>query len=146
MVTTMAMTRTSILLGLAGCTAAATGAPTSSVLAGVHGGLWELEGLPTSRAPVKQCIADPLKLAALEHKSGKCTQTILNEAGSTVRVRVQCAGGDFGQASIKLVTPRALRVEVQGIADGAPYGYVVQARNVGPCPAGGGGKPERGRH
>ena len=115
---------------------AALAAATPKALQDVAGGLWELEGLPGSRAPVKQCVADPLKLALVEHKGGKCTETVLGEQGSTVRVSYQCGAAGFGQGSIKHITPRSLRVEVGGISNGAPYGYVVQARRVGDCPKG----------
>lgn len=132
-----------LFAGLAGAAVTAAAAPTA--LAGVGGGLWELDGLPGKKAAFQQCFSDPLKIAMVEHGSAKCTETVLGESGSTVRVSYQCAGGGFGSASIKTITPRSLRVEVQGIADGAPYGYVLQAHNVGPCPGAGGGKPERGR-
>lgn len=110
-------------------------------LEGVSGGLWELDGLPGAKVAPKRCIADPLKIALVEHKGAKCSETVLGEQGSTVRVSYQCGAAGFGQGSIKHITPRALRVEVSGIADGAPYGYVMQARRVGDCPKG----AERGR-
>jgi hypothetical protein len=119
---------------------AAVAAATPKALQDVAGGLWELDGLPTSRAPVRQCVPDPMKLALLEHKGAKCTETVLGEQGSTVRVSYQCGAAGFGQGSIKHITPRSLRVEVTGISNSAPYGYVVQARRVGDCPKG----PERG--
>ena len=140
----MAMGRKMILfVAVAGAAIAASAAP--ATLAGVSGGLWELEGIPGKKAPEKMCFADPLKIAAVEHGAAKCTVTVLGHTGSTTKVSYQCAGGGFGQASIKTITPRSLRVEVQGISDGAPYGYVIQARNTGPCPGAGGGKQERGR-
>jgi len=134
---------TTLFLGLAGMAMAVSAAP--AAISGVSGGLWELEGIPGKKAAVKQCFADPLKIATVEHGSAKCTVTVLGESGSTTRISFQCAGGGFGNASIKTITPRSLRIEVQGISDGAPYGYVMQAHNSGPCPAPAGNKQERGR-
>ena len=39
-----------------------------------------------------------------------------------------CAGGGFGQSKITVLTPRSVRIETQGIADHAPFNYVVQAQ------------------
>lgn len=143
----MTMSRSILLatgaLGLFGAAAALAG---PKALAQVEGGLWEVTGQQGKKAPVRQCVADPLKLVELDHPGAKCTETVLEDKGTTVRLSLQCSGGGFGQASIKAVTPRNLRVEVQGIADGAPYGHTLQARRVGPCPAGPTGRPERGAH
>jgi len=139
----MAMARKlTLFAALAGMAVAVSAAPVA--LKGVSGGLWELEGIPGKNGAVQQCFADPLKIATVEHGSAKCNVTLLGESGSTIRLSYQCAGGGFGQASIKTITPRSLRVEVQGINDGAPYGYVLQAHNTGPCPGAGGGTQERG--
>lgn len=116
--------------------AAAFAATTPKALDGVAGGLWELEGLPGVRGSVQQCVADPLKLVLAEHKGAKCSETVLGEQGSTVRLSYQCGAAGFGQGNIKHITPRSLRVEATGIANGAPYGFVVQARRVGDCPKG----------
>lgn len=138
----MSMSTPRLLIGalLAAACAAAAAAVQPKALADVAGGLWELEGLPGVKSSIRQCVADPIKLITVEHKGAKCTETVLGEQGSTVRISYQCGAAGFGQGSIKQITPRSLRVEVTGIADGAPYGYVVQARRVSECPKG----PERG--
>ena len=127
-----------LALGLGGGVLAAA-AP--KALEGVSGGLWELAGVPGHKAPVQRCIADPTALMTLEHSGAKCSQTVLGEQGATVRLSSQCGAAGFGQGTIKQLTPRTLRVEATGIANGAPFTYVVQARRLGDCPKG----PERGR-
>lgn len=139
------MTTTKRFLFLAGSLsvlsgAAAYAAAAPKALDGVAGGLWELEGLPGTKNSVRQCFADPLRIALVEHKGAPCAESVLGESGSTVRVSYQCGAAGFGQGSIKQITPRSLRIEVTGISGGAPYGYVVQARRAGDCPKG----PERG--
>jgi hypothetical protein len=135
----------SLILFLTAATAAAAAVAAPTALAGIEGGLWEVSGMTGAKAPVQQCVADPVKLAALDHPGARCTETVLDHSATGARVSMQCAGGGFGQATIKVVTPRNLKIEVQGIADGAPYSHTLQARRIGPCPAGG-GKPERGSH
>ena len=134
----MTKSRTTFLIGaaLAAGIAAAAGwaAHTPKSLAGVAGGLWELSGVPSAKAPVKQCVANPVELAFVEHQTAGCTHLVLGDAGDLLRLSYKCSGGGFGQATIKTLTPRSLRVEVQGISSGAPYGYVMQAHRVGDCP------------
>lgn len=144
------MNRT-IILGLTGAAAAliasggAGALPAVKALAGIAGGLWEVDGVPGHRAPIRTCVAEPLQLAYVEHGKAKCTPTILGDSPPNLRLSYQCTGGGFGQASVKAITPRSLRLDVQGIADGAPYNYVMQARRIGDCPAVvTPGKPERG--
>ncbi|MEO7865429.1 MAG: hypothetical protein ABIR63_06140 [Sphingomicrobium sp.] len=108
-------------------------AQSSKALDGVAGGLWELNGMPGTKSPVRQCIADPVDLAFIEHQAAGCSHLVLGDSGDELRVSFKCSGEGFGQSSIKQVTPRSLRVDVQGIADGGPYAYVLQAHRVGEC-------------
>ena len=134
----MTKSRLTFLAGaaLAAGTAAAGGwaAQAPKSLAGVAGGLWELSGVPGSKAPVKQCVANPVELAFVEHQTAGCTHLVLGDAGDLLRLSYTCKGGGFGQATIKTLTPRSLRVEVQGISGGAPYGFVMQAHRIDDCP------------
>jgi len=140
----MPMTRLTLLLAAAlaplAAGAGAVAADMPKALAGVAGGLWELSGIPGAKASAKQCVADPVDLAFVEHKAAECSHQILADSGDTLRLSYRCSGAGFGQATIKVVTPRSLRVDVQGIADGAPYAYVMQAHRLGDC----GVKVERG--
>lgn len=117
-------------------TSAGWAAQSPRSLSGVAGGLWELSGVPRSKAPVKQCVTNPVELAFVEHEAPGCTHTVLGDAGDLLRLSYQCKSGGFGQATIKTLTPRSLRVDVQGIAGGGPYAYVMQAHRVGDCTGG----------
>lgn len=129
-------------VAMAPIAAAAFAAETTPSLTGVAGGLWELSGVPGSKAAVKQCVADPVELAYAEHHGAVCTHQVLSDSGDILRIGYQCGAGGYGQATIKAVTPRSLRVDVQGIAAGGPYAYVMQAHRAGDCPV----KVERGGH
>ena len=105
-----------------------------SVLSQIRGGLWEISGSRGAPA-TRLCIAHPPILAQVEHRNARCTRTILRNDSATAIIEYRCAGGGFGHSRITMITPRSVRIETQGISDGAPFGYVAQARRVGNCPA-----------
>ena len=102
-----------------------------SVLAGVNGGLWEVSG---QGAPVRLCLADPLLLAAYEHRSTRCTRSVIRSDGQSAVVSYSCSGGGFGHSELSVLTPRSLQIDTQGILGGEPYNYVLDARRLGDCP------------
>lgn len=115
------------LLGLG-----AAGAPI--VLSQVQGGLWELSGAPGAKAPVRVCVADVAALARFEHRGRNCQSRILKSSGSSTEIDYNCGFGGFGHSEVAMITPRSLRIDTQGISEGLPFAYVLQARRVGDCP------------
>lgn len=113
-----------LMAGLAGA------AP--SVLAGVSGGLWEVTG---QGAPVRLCVADPLRLAVYEHRNASCTRNVIRGDGQSAVVSYSCSAGAFGHSQISVITPRSLHIDTQGISGGEPYSYALDARRVGDCPS-----------
>ncbi|HVM37603.1 MAG TPA: DUF3617 family protein [Sphingomicrobium sp.] len=102
-------------------------------LAGVQPGLWELAGAPGAAQPVRRCIADVAALAQHEHDRRTCTRVVISEDGDSTVIHYTCAGGGFGRATMTVLTPRSLRIEVQGISSDLPFNYILQARRVGNC-------------
>lgn len=101
-----------------------------AVLNGVSGGLWEVSG---HGAPARLCVADPLVLAAYEHRKSSCSRTVIRSDGESAVVSYTCSGGGFGQSNISVVTPRSLNIATQGISGGEPYKYMLVARRLGDC-------------
>ncbi|MBA2772236.1 MAG: hypothetical protein M3438_06470 [Pseudomonadota bacterium] len=112
---------------------ALAGASSPSVLSQISGGLWEISG-QRGAPPTRLCIPQPPLLAQVEHRSAKCTQTVLRNDPASALIEYSCPGGGFGHSKITMLTPRSVRIETQGIADYAPFGYVVKARRIGNCP------------
>ena len=108
-------------------------AATPSVFSQAQGGMWEITR--GDAPPVRLCVADPKVLAQFENRKGRCTRSVLRDDGSVAKVHYSCAGGGFGQSEIKIITPRSLRVQTQGISANAPFNYSFDARRVGDCPA-----------
>ena len=118
----------------AALTLALTAAQRPAVLAQAQGGLWEISGARDLSGPSRLCLADPALLAQIEHRNARCTRQIIRDQPGNAEIHYSCAAGGFGQTRISMITPRALRVETQGISGNAPFHYVVQARRVGNCP------------
>ena len=128
--------KTTLILPIGGLAAAATliAAQQPSALAQAQPGLWEISGAPGSRAPVRQCVADVAALARYEHRSRSCSAKVLKDAGTSAQIDYSCAGAGFGHSEINVLTPRSLRISTQGISDGLPFNYVLQAHRVDDCP------------
>jgi hypothetical protein len=119
---------------LALLTVAAAPPQKPKALAPASPGLWEISGQPQTTVPQRICIADLATLAQIEERRSQCTRVVVRDLPTRTEIRYTCAGGGFGQTTIELITPRSLRIETQGIAAGAPFHYVAQARRVGDCP------------
>lgn len=131
----MARTTTHVLtIGSIAAALTLTAAVRPSVLAQAQPGLWEISGAPGARAPLRQCIADIAVLARFEHRAKNCSAKVLKDAGSSTEIDYSCGGAGFGHSQIDVLTPRSLRISTQGISDGLPFNYVLQARRIDDCP------------
>lgn len=98
-------------------------------------GEWEIAGTAGVVRGQKRCLMDPALLMQWEHRTSRCTRTIMNSSLDRAEVSYTCAGGGFGTSRVQVLTPRSVKVSTQGIAGGLPFGYVLHARRVGPCTA-----------
>jgi hypothetical protein len=105
------------------------------VLAQAKPGLWELRRVPDDGKPVQRCIADIGALAQVEQRRETCGRKLVSSDGASSVLRYTCQGGNFGQSTLTVVTPRSLTIETQGISGGLPFNYVVHARRLGDCEA-----------
>jgi hypothetical protein len=133
------MTRVRVaLITLAGVVAVLTLAAAQQplALAQAQPGMWEISGAPGASAAVRQCVTDVALLARFEHRSKMCNATMLRESTTSLTVNYSCAAAGFGRSEIDVITPRSLRISTQGISDGLPFNYVLQARRVDDCAKG----------
>ena len=125
------------LLGVAagGCAILVLGAAQhSTALSQVSPGLWEIAGIPGAKTPLRECVADPIVLAQLEHRKRQCARKATSDSASQTVINYTCSAGDFGSSKMTVLTPRSMRIETQGISANLPFNYVLQARRVGDCP------------
>lgn len=111
---------------------AVAAAPRPAALSNSAPGLWEIAGVPGAK-PVRECVGDLTVLARFEHRRANCTHKVLTDGPSSTSVDYTCTGGGFGRSKLTVITPRSLKIETQGISDGLPFNYVLQARRIGDC-------------
>ncbi|HEX8572330.1 MAG TPA: hypothetical protein VF759_06230 [Allosphingosinicella sp.] len=124
-------------LGLAGILAAATplfglALPNLEALAKLERGRWQV-GPPAGGEARSICLGDPADFVQLEHRGIRCGQEILASEADEATVQYSCPGRGFGHTSIRVETPRLARIDTQGLVDGRPFAYRVEARRVGSC-------------
>ena len=105
-----------------------------SALSQAQPGLWAISGAPGTSAPVRQCVAEIAALARFEHRAKNCTAKVLKDGNGSAAIDYTCGGAGFGHSEIDVITPRSLRISTQGISNGLPFNYVLQARRVDDCP------------
>ena len=127
----MTRIKTPLLLSAGALLTAAQPLPT---LAQTQGGLWEVSGQPDSKLPARLCVADVPSLARFEHRGKVCAAKVVKQAGSLTSFQYSCGAAGFGRSDVEALTPRSLRISTQGISDGLPFNYVLQARRMGDCP------------
>jgi hypothetical protein len=126
------------LAGLALCggiaVVALTAAQRPSALGQAAPGLWEIDGLPGAKSPLKQCVGDVSTFVQFEHRTRNCGRRIISDGPSSTVVEYSCGAAGFGHSKLDVITPRSLRIDTQGVSGGLPFSYVLQARRVGDCP------------
>ena len=108
------------------------GASLPTALAG--GGEWSISTNATGMNGAKHCLADAAILTQWEHRRAHCTRVVLSGTQERADVQYTCTGGGFGNSKVQVLTPRSVRIQTQGIANGLPFGYTIHARKIGPCP------------
>lgn len=124
-------------LGLAGLLAAAApvlalALPDLDGLARLERGRWQIRD-PGGGPPRSICLGDPALLIRLEHSGASCGQEVIASDPNGATVQYSCAGRGYGYTSVRVETPRLARIDTQGLADGRPFAYRVEARRVGTC-------------
>lgn len=97
-------------------------------------GLWEVARKASGHSSQRLCLTNPAILTQWEHRRAQCRRTVVSAGESQAEVSYTCGGGEFGSSKVRALTPRALRIETQGISRGYPFGYVLHARRMGDCP------------
>ena len=123
-------------LGLAGLFAVAApvlafSVPKVEALAKLEPGRWQLREPDGAERSI--CLADPAALMQLEHEGVTCDREVLASESGAATVEYSCPGRGFGRTSIRVETPRLARIDTQGLADGRPFAYRVEARKTGGC-------------
>ena len=120
------------LAALAAAPALALSLPSIAALSQLERGRWVVSDSEAGERH-SVCLGDPMTLVRLEHPGGVCSGELLASEASGGTIQYRCPGRGFGHTSIRVETPRLVRVDTQGLADGRPFAYRAEARRVGEC-------------
>ncbi|HEY0013007.1 MAG TPA: hypothetical protein VGB79_09165 [Allosphingosinicella sp.] len=124
-----------VMLVLSAAAATAAGQASRArlpVLGRLEPGLWELRNLGGRERFAPVCLGDPAALVQLQHRRTACTRAVVARARDTLEVRYNCPAA-FGQTTIRVEGPRLARIESEGVDNGIPFGFRLEARRVGRC-------------
>jgi hypothetical protein len=113
---------------------ASAAAPTIAALAKLEKGRWQVRELDNAVAPTALCLGDPARLLRFEHRAvGGCASEILGNGPASATVQYNCRGRGFGHSTLRVETPRSVRVDTQGMSGGRPFSYRLEAQRIGTC-------------
>lgn len=105
-------------------------------LKGLDPGEWELRergedgaGMP----PRRLCLSDLRQLIQLRHARHGCRRMAVDETANRLAVTYDCAGAGGGRTDLRIETSRLVQIRSQGVADGAPFSFMMEGRRVGAC-------------
>jgi hypothetical protein len=120
-----------ILSAAAAAVAASATQTELPVLGRLEPGLWQLRSL-SGGSMGAICLGDRGMLAQLRHRALACRRSVVASGEDMVEIRYTCPDA-LGQSTIRAETSRLARVESQGIDNGVPFAFRVEARRVGAC-------------
>lgn len=115
---------------------AASSALQGSSLKGLESGEWELRERGTEADPSgvrKLCLADLRQLIQVRHPRNVCKGITVDEGPKRLSVSYDCGRAGGGRTDLRVETPRLVQIRSQGVADGAPFAFVMEGRRLGAC-------------
>lgn len=103
-----------------------------TALKGIERGQWQLkdaDGAP----PRAVCLSNPAALLQLAHGTAQCSHFVVENSARVATIHYTCPGHGYGRTTVSVETPRLVRVNTQGVIDGAPFSKVLEGRKVGTC-------------
>lgn len=99
----------------------------------VQPGEWELRPLEKDGGKRRLCVRDPRQLLRTEHARHQCRLFVVKDGPAAASVTYDCAQAGGGRTDVRVETPRLVQIRSQGVADGAPFARVMEARRLGAC-------------
>ncbi|WP_180147736.1 hypothetical protein [Sphingomonas sp. R-74633] len=106
-------------------------ASTQGVLTQIERGQWLLkERLGSER---KICFTAPVNFIQIGHGNAPCDQFVIGQDQRSTTISYTCSGHGKGRTTVTVETPRLVKIETQGVLDGAPFEQEYEARRIGAC-------------
>lgn len=83
--------------------------------------------------PQRLCVPSGRHLIQLRHPGAQCHTFVVEDEPAQVVVQYTCQGHGYGRTRVRRETNRLVRIDSQGIVDGLPFEFSVEARRVGDC-------------
>lgn len=117
----------------AGGLAQPAAAPTLQAMRAIAPGNWSLHEPGTGAPPRDSCVGDPAVFLRLRLRNAQCSRFVIDNSPAIATVHYTCPGSGHVRTTIRVDTPRVLRIESEGIVDGMPFADKLEARRTGPC-------------
>ena len=119
-----------VLIG-GGAAAMPQGAPLAA-LALIEPGQWQLKDIDGDS--IKSiCVTDPRLLIQLNHQGGQCSRFVVADDPKSAVVHYTCPGAGHGRTTIDVESGHSIKLQTQGIAQGAPFDTTYLGRRIGAC-------------
>lgn len=111
--------------------AAAHRASGQGVLGQIERGQWLLKEQRGDERRI--CFTAPVNFIQIGHGNAPCEQFVIAQDQRSATVSYMCTGHGKGRTTVTVETPRLVKIETQGVLDGAPFELEYEARKVGAC-------------
>jgi len=122
-----------VLAGALAAPALALATSAMTALTPLERGRWEVRDLDSGRARPALCLGDPVQLVQLEHGGPACPIEVVENGTGEATAQYSCSGRGFGHTHIRVDTPRLVRIDTQGLNNGRPFSYRLEAKRTGRC-------------
>lgn len=106
--------------------------PALAALGGIEKGQWQLKARDDG-ALQKLCLTNPATLLQLRHGSAQCSHFVVENSAQVATIHYTCPGHGYGRTTVTVETSRLVRVDTQGVLDGAPFAAEYEGRRMGAC-------------
>jgi len=104
-----------------------------AALAQLERGRWLVRDLDADVDRQSLCVGDPVLLAQIEHRGPPCAREIIESGPTGGTIRYTCRGRGFGHSTLRVETPRLVKIHTQGINGARPFAFRAEARRIGDC-------------
>jgi hypothetical protein len=104
---------------------------TQAVLGQIERGQWLLKERMGSERKI--CFTNPNSFVQIAHGPAPCEQFIVSQDQRQATIVYTCNGHGKGRTTVTVETPRLVRIETQGVLDGAPFEQEYEGRRAGTC-------------
>lgn len=122
-----------LAIGCVAVSAQPATSPAMPALGLLESGLWTLTTQDNAGTARTMCLGDRTALLQVQHGSAPCQRFIVSNEPTSVTVHYSCKGAGSGRTTLRVETPRLVRIDTQGIDRGSPFEFTMEGRRTGMC-------------